>query len=82
VYQTKNDNYDDMDYPHDDIYDSRSVSCPYRHFGNTGNNTNTNRFGNNGKLDKALATFLPRDEWNKLTKATERSIDCQIAKNR
>jgi hypothetical protein len=64
VYQTEIDNYGDTDYPHDDIYDSGyktyhvdtdiSEILVY--------NTNTNRFGNNGKLDKAQATFLPRDE--------------------
>jgi hypothetical protein len=31
------------------------------------NNDNTNCYGNNGKADKAQATFIPRDEWNKLT---------------
>jgi hypothetical protein len=69
VYQSEIENYDDTDYPHDDIYDSGYE--PYQV--NTdiseipGNNTNTNCFGNNGKSDKAQATFLPRDDWNKLT---------------
>jgi hypothetical protein len=31
------------------------------------NNTNTNHFGNYGKFDIAQATFLQRDEWDKLT---------------
>jgi hypothetical protein len=43
------------------------------------NNTNTNCFGNNGKLDKAQATFLPRDEWSKLTQEQK---DHLIAKRR
>jgi hypothetical protein len=69
VYQTEIDNYDDTDYLHDDIYDSGYEAY---HVGTDiseilVNNTNTNRFGNNGKSDKAQATFLPRDEWNKLT---------------
>jgi hypothetical protein len=31
------------------------------------NNNNTNCYGNNGKFDKAQATFLPSDEWERLT---------------
>jgi hypothetical protein len=68
VYQTQIDNYDDTDYPHDDIYDSGyeayHVDTDISEI--LVNTTNTNRFGNNGKSDKAQATFLPRDEWNKL----------------
>jgi hypothetical protein len=60
VYQTKIDNYDDTDYPHDDIYDG---GCEAYHVDThileiLVNNTITNRFGNNGKSDKAQATFL------------------------
>jgi hypothetical protein len=58
-------NYDDTNYPHDDIYDSGYKAYHV----NTDmseilvSNTNTNRFGDNGISDKAQATFLPRDEW-------------------
>jgi hypothetical protein len=71
----KIDNYDDTDYPHDDIYDSgyKAYHVDTDISEILVNNTNTNRFGYNGKLDKAQAIFLPKDEWNKLT----RSIDCQ-----
>jgi hypothetical protein len=69
VYQTEIDNYDDTEYPLDDINDSGykayHVDTDIREI--MVNNTNSNRFGNNGKSDKAQVTFLARDERNKLT---------------
>jgi hypothetical protein len=69
VYQTEIDNYDHTEYPHDDIYDSgyKAYHIDTDNSEIMVNNTNTNPFGNNGKSDKAQATFLARDEWNKLT---------------
>jgi hypothetical protein len=62
-------NYDDTYYSHDDIHDSGyeayHVDTDILHI--LMNNTNTNCFGSSGKFDEAQATFLPRDEWNKLT---------------
>jgi hypothetical protein len=69
VYQTKIDNNDDTEYQYDDIYDNGNeayhVDTDISEI--MVNNTITNCFGNNGKFDKAQASFLPSDEWNKLT---------------
>jgi hypothetical protein len=69
VYQSEFDNYDDLEYPHDDIYDSG-----YKAYHIDGyiseilvSNTNTNCFGTNGKSNKVQAILLPRDKWIKLT---------------
>jgi hypothetical protein len=81
VYQTEIDNYDATDYPHDDINDSGYKA----YYVDTDiseiivNNTNTNNFGNTGKYDKAQATLLPTDKWNKLTQEQK---DQLIAKRR
>jgi hypothetical protein len=81
VYQTKIDNYEDTEYPRDDIYDSgyKAYHVDTDILKIMVNNTNTNRFGDNGKSDTAQATFLPRDEWNKLTQEQKDQV---IAKRR
>jgi hypothetical protein len=81
VYHTKIDNYDDKDYPLGDIHDSgyKAYHVDREILEILVNNTITNHFGNSGKSDKAKATFLPRDEWNKLTHEQK---DRLIAKRR
>jgi hypothetical protein len=67
VYQTEIDIKDE--YPHDDIYDNGyeayHVDTDFSEI--LVNNTNNSRFVKNGKSDRAQATFLPKDEWKKLT---------------
>jgi hypothetical protein len=81
VYQTEIGNYNDTDYPHDNIYDSgyKAYHVDTEISEIMLNNSNMNCFGNNGKFDKAQASFLPRDEWYKLT---QEQNDRMFAKRR
>jgi hypothetical protein len=84
VYKTEIDNYDDMDYPHDNINDSgyKAYHVDTDISEILVNNTSTNRFGNNGRSDKAQSTFLPRDEWNKLIQEQKDQLIAKILQER
>jgi hypothetical protein len=69
VYQTKIDKHDSTDYPFDDTYDGGYEA--YRV--NTdiseimANVSDTNRYGITSNIGKTQSTFLPRNEWDKLS---------------